>query len=174
MHDKYIVPVRCMHYLFIKHYSIQVCYCCWFEIHQWYCIQSCLLLTKSSVQDKLIFNLHIVWVCCFFLFPNGKYTIYYSHARWKSTYMFWVRQHNVVVGSIQVRLPGIGQLFNTPSTSTRYTLHSIYTSVQIRISYYMIKVFHCHCILIIHNIANSLHTVEKYVFFFMYPILFVL
>ena len=38
----------------------------------------------------------------------------------------------------------------------------------------MIKVFHCHFILIIQNLVNSLHTVGNYVFLFMYPIVFVL
>ena len=44
----YIFPVGYMHYLSIKQYNIQVCYCRWFEMHHCYCIQSRLLLTKSS------------------------------------------------------------------------------------------------------------------------------
>ena len=38
----------------------------------------------------------------------------------------------------------------------------------------MIKLFHCQFILIIQNLVKSLQTVEKYVFYFMYQILFFL
>ena len=47
MHDMYIFPVWYMHYLSIEQYNIQVCYCRWFKMHQWYYIQSRLLLPNS-------------------------------------------------------------------------------------------------------------------------------
>ena len=46
MHDMNIAPVGYMHYLSIEIYNTQVCYCCWFEMHQLNSFKYFLVLSK--------------------------------------------------------------------------------------------------------------------------------
>ena len=60
MHDMYIFPVGYINNLSIEQYNNQVCYCRWFEMHQFYVFNLVLFCPSHAIQEKLIFNLHLV------------------------------------------------------------------------------------------------------------------
>ena len=48
MHAMYTVSVGYMYYLSIEKYNIQACYCCWFEMYQWYGIPYDMFRNQST------------------------------------------------------------------------------------------------------------------------------